>query len=33
MRVPMVIAYQLRVYWVFRRPVTGEDIQGNKDAY
>jgi len=31
--VPMVIAYQLWVYWVFRRPVTGEDIQGNRDAY
>lgn len=31
--VPLVIAYQLWVYWVFRRPVTKEDILGNKDAY
>jgi len=31
--VPMVIAYQLWVYWVFRHPVTKEDIQGNRDAY
>ena len=29
--VPMVMAYQLWVYWVFRRPVTKEDIQGNKE--
>jgi cytochrome d ubiquinol oxidase subunit II len=31
--VPLVMAYQLWVYWVFRRPVTKEDILGNKDAY
>ncbi|MCK9196830.1 MAG: cytochrome d ubiquinol oxidase subunit II [Syntrophales bacterium] len=31
--VPMVMAYQLWVYWVFRRPVTKEDVLGNKDAY
>jgi cytochrome d ubiquinol oxidase subunit II len=31
--VPLVMAYQLWVYWVFRRPVTKEDVLGNKDAY
>jgi len=31
--VPLVMAYQLWVYWVFRSPVTKEDVLGNKDAY
>jgi cytochrome bd ubiquinol oxidase subunit II len=31
--VPLVVAYQLWVYWVFRHPVTKEDVLGNKDAY
>jgi cytochrome d ubiquinol oxidase subunit II len=31
--VPLVMAYQCWVYWVFRRPVTKEDVLGNKDAY
>ena len=31
--VPLVIAYQVWVYWVFRRKVTSEDVEESRDAY
>jgi cytochrome d ubiquinol oxidase subunit II len=31
--VPIVIAYKVWVYRIFRAPVTSEDIIGNKQAY
>lgn len=31
--VPVVIAYQVWIYWIFRHRISGDEVAGNKEAY
>ena len=31
--VPIVIAYQVWIYWIFRRPIAADEIMSDKEAY